>query len=388
LKPSEIIEAIERLFLDIIAYVIPGASLILGMAFLFFSIPRLSSSADYVEQNGYLIWFFLFGAYVVGQALETFGNLGTEKVAVQLSRAFFSLVPQRLRWRCTPAFISRNELERTITNSEIFAGAVQKLQMKDPTTLSIKKDDLSSWRNIALSEGSAEQKHLVYRFMFVSILSLGMATVCFLLATALLIIVILRAVSVRPLALDLEQGHWVLITILFGFGYVFLKRRAEFYSRSIRIPFSMVKSSGDIKDFGSAAIAPFQRQTMKVYLAGGFHSGWQDDVMLKLSDFRFFDPRAHHLDNAQQYTEWDLGAIRQSDWIFAYLEKQNPGGYALALELGFARALSKKIVLVDEKSADDRLAERHLAMLHACADVSVASVDEAVIFLRQLSQVH
>jgi nucleoside 2-deoxyribosyltransferase len=388
LKPSEIIEAIERLFLDITAYVIPGASLILGMALLFFSVRALSSSANYVEQNGYLIWFFLFGAYVVGQALETFGNLGTEKVAVLLSSAFFSRIPQGLRRRCTPAFIGRNELERTITRSELFAGAVQKLQTKDPTTLSIKKDDLHSWRNIALSEGSAEQKHLVYRFMFMSILSLGMATVCFVLATGLLVMATLHALGVRSLFLDLGQGHWFLIAILVGFGYVFLRRRAEFHARSMRVPFSMVKSSRDIKDFGTAAIAPSQRQMMKVYLAGGFHSGWQDDVKLKLSDFCFFDPRAHHLVDTQQYTEWDLGAIRQSDWIFAYLEKQNPGGYALALELGFARALSKKILLVDEKSAEDRSAERRLAMLHVCADVSVASLEEAVIFFRQLSQVH
>ena len=65
---------------------------------------------------------------------------------------------------------------------------------------------------------------------------------------------------------------------------------------------------------------------IKVYLAGGFHSGWQDLVKARTSNLGFFDPREYKLDTAELYTAWDLNAIRESDWVFAYLEKSNPGG--------------------------------------------------------------
>jgi len=81
-----------------------------------------------------------------------------------------------------------------------------------------------------------------------------------------------------------------------------------------------------------------------VYLAGGFHSGWQDKVKAQFSNLIFFDPREHKLEAPEQYTAWDLDAIRRSNWVFAYLEKSNPGGYALALELGFGKALGKNII--------------------------------------------
>ena len=226
MKPSEIIEAIERLFLDIIAYVIPGASLVLGMALLL-SRSLLYRTGSYVEQNGYLIWFFIFGAYVLGQALETFGELVTERIAAQISK-LFSLLPQRLKWRFTRALISHDELEESITKSDVFFAALKKLQMQDPSSLSISKQGLRVWRNIALSEGSAEQKHLVYRFMFISILNLGMATVCFVLATTLLITVILRAVAVRPITWHVGLLHWVTVASLFGLGYCFLDGEQHF----------------------------------------------------------------------------------------------------------------------------------------------------------------
>jgi hypothetical protein len=64
----------------------------------------------------------------------------------------------------------------------------------------------------------------------------------------------------------------------------------------------------------------------------------------------------------------------------------NPGGYALALEIGFAKALSKKIILVDEKSRISSSAARSLAMLHNGADASLASLEEGIAFIRQKLQ--
>lgn len=102
---------------------------------------------------------------------------------------------------------------------------------------------------------------------------------------------------------------------------------------------------------------------VKIYLAGGFKSGWQDRVISTYPQFEYLDPRSHGLTNPDAYTAWDLAAIKACDIVFAYLEKDNPGGYALALEIGYAKALDKIIILVNEKPAN-----RYLDMVNACAD--------------------
>lgn len=124
---------------------------------------------------------------------------------------------------------------------------------------------------------------------------------------------------------------------------------------------------------------------MKVYLAGGFRSNWQEHVKSAVPMVRYFDPREHNLQDKAQYTLWDLEAIRHCDVVFAYFEKTNEGGYALALELGFAKALGKRIVLVDEKSQFSDTTRRYLGMLHAVAEVVLEDIDEGITFLQSLS---
>ncbi len=51
-----------------------------------------------------------------------------------------------------------------------------------------------------------------------------------------------------------------------------------------------------------------------------------------LSGCQFHDPRRHGLDNPEEYTPRDFDMIRSGNLVFAYMEKTNPGGYALALE--------------------------------------------------------
>ena len=111
----------------------------------------------------------------------------------------------------------------------------------------------------------------------------------------------------------------------------------------------------------------------KIYLAGGFKSGWQDRIVELLPNHKFFDPRKHELDNPSDYTDWDLNAIRQSDLIIAFMEKGNPGGYALSLEIGYARALDKKIILIDEH--DDIQRKRYFEMVREVSDECYDSFD-------------
>src|SRR5262245_9766764 len=98
-----------------------------------------------------------------------------------------------------------------------------------------------------------------------------------------------------------------------------------------------------------------------VYLAGGFRTKWRDRVR-RLEGFIFLDPSQHHLREPRNYTAWDLDAIRRADVVLAYLEKENPGGYALALEVGYAKALNKRVLFVEDPG-DTR--HHYLSMIRA-----------------------
>jgi nucleoside 2-deoxyribosyltransferase len=105
----------------------------------------------------------------------------------------------------------------------------------------------------------------------------------------------------------------------------------------------------------------------KIYLAGGFKSGWQDKIISLLPDtIEVYDPRSHKLSKPADYTKWDLDAIKQSDVVIAYMEKNNPGGYALALEIGYAKALGKSIFLIDEH--DDAQRQHYFEMVREVSD--------------------
>jgi len=126
---------------------------------------------------------------------------------------------------------------------------------------------------------------------------------------------------------------------------------------------------------------------MKVYLAGGMHSGWQDRVKTQgPSIVRYLDPCTHGLHQEREYTAWDLLALRSADVVFVYFEADNPSGYGLNLEAGFAHALGKTVVFVDEKTAVDPIAGRRLGMLRSIADVVLDNLGDGIELLHSLAR--
>lgn len=119
-----------------------------------------------------------------------------------------------------------------------------------------------------------------------------------------------------------------------------------------------------------------------VYLAGGFKSQWQQNVIKGASQFTYFDPSTHNLPDPKDFTDWDLNAIDNSDIIFAYMEEGNPGGYALALEIGYGKALNKLIILVEEHPCDRR--DRHFSMVRECADYLTPSLEDGINILNSI----
>lgn len=95
---------------------------------------------------------------------------------------------------------------------------------------------------------------------------------------------------------------------------------------------------------------------MRVYLAGGLKSDWQDHVMSAVPDVSYFDPRTLNTLTRPAGAAQSYGAIafherawlEQCHIVFAYLERDNPSGVGLAAELGYAVALHKQVILVDE----------------------------------------
>lgn len=115
----------------------------------------------------------------------------------------------------------------------------------------------------------------------------------------------------------------------------------------------------------------------KIYLAGGFRSNWQAEVFARLSgSFVLLDPSAHNIQDPAEYTRWDLEAVRESDIVLANMEASNPGGYSLALEVGFAKALGKRIFMVDQ--IRDPSARRYFEMVRQCSERVFPTLGEAL----------
>ncbi len=117
---------------------------------------------------------------------------------------------------------------------------------------------------------------------------------------------------------------------------------------------------------------------MKIYLAGGLHTDWQERVKEAVPQHEYFDPK---VDADQRYpfkfTQQDLDGVKWCDVVFAYFEKTNPSGMGLAKEIGWAVAFDKTVIFVDEH---DRIAE----FLAACSRRVYSNFDAAIDYLRGL----
>ena len=126
------------------------------------------------------------------------------------------------------------------------------------------------------------------------------------------------------------------------------------------------------------------RGTMKkaskptVYLAGDTQSGWQTRVCKAIQDIQLLDPSKQDLADPKQLTRWGFQAIRKSDVVLAYLEKEDQNGHALALELGYAKALGKTILLVQEHGPEH---DKYSQAVREVADFCFDSLGEAVSYL-------
>lgn len=127
----------------------------------------------------------------------------------------------------------------------------------------------------------------------------------------------------------------------------------------------------------------------KVYLSGGMNnSNWQQDVIRELEatgkGYVFYNPREHKLSQSREYTIWDLFYVKNCDIVFAYMQKDNPSGFGLTLEIGYATALGKPIILVDEKSNTDDKFKRYFEIVRESSSIVFNNLPEAISFLKNI----
>jgi len=200
----------------------------------------------------------------------------------------------------------------------------------------------------------------------------------------ILLLALLSLIPTSGIFLSLEKLLWLLPLF---FGVIFLlNRRYRYYSITMRIPFSIALADIpklEAQSYEEESKKRFSRHGYtkemqmgipKVYLAGGFHSGWQDKVMNECPGFEYYDPRTHLLALPEHYKVWDLNHVKQSDIVFAVMDKDNPSGYGMVLEIGYAKGLGKMVIVVDEKSGSNEAFRKYFAIVKETADASIFSI--------------
>lgn len=188
---GELIWFIERFFLDIIGMIIPGYLFTIGVWIILGQPIVFNTNALTPFDSASNDLFLLIVAYVSGYAITSIGeNIFLpviERISTLLrgNRITSHLVPKNV--------IPHSEIMERITNLENYKGFVHKTKElypwldqnlfdteQQPREKSY-RHEVRRWRNIALTISSGNS-YIVYRFMFISLLNLGIATVLILCA--------------------------------------------------------------------------------------------------------------------------------------------------------------------------------------------------------------
>ena len=125
-----------------------------------------------------------------------------------------------------------------------------------------------------------------------------------------------------------------------------------------------------------------KKMKQKIYLAGGIRSDWQKYVIHEV-DADFYNPRSKEIDRVLTLTEfgsWDLHYIKKCDIVFAYMEKDNPSGIGMAVEMGYAKGLNKTVILCLEQN-NNHIKDRYLDFMRKVSDVVYDNLEDAIKYL-------
>lgn len=376
---EKLVSAVERFFLDLIGTVAPGAVLIVTvMSLRTIQIGSLTLAIP-TTTGGWAL--FILGSYVIGHAIASLGANVVAPVAARIA-AGFRKVPG-LKKLVPRIIVSEQETLDRISKRSSFAALVRRVaQSQGQPVPSITGDDVRPYRNVAMTI-AADEKPTVLRLMFLSLLNLGIASVLWLIGFGWMALAILdgmNATSIPAAAPVIARGAGAFLVFVIV-SVPFLERRFQFYSSSMHLPFDAAVAKATDKPVADSPEVAGGAKPI-VYLAGGLRTDWQSRVVQAQPRLDFLNPRLHGLTDPAAYMDWDLSAIRKCDIVFAYMESTNPGGYALAAELGYAKALGKMTIVVDERSGADSTFRHYWSLPRAAADVVFDTFDEGLSYLR------
>lgn len=120
---------------------------------------------------------------------------------------------------------------------------------------------------------------------------------------------------------------------------------------------------------------------IKVFLAGGMVSNWQDEIINAFRDEKgiiFYDPRStSDIREIDSYI-WCLDKIHDSSVVLVYMESENIGGYNTMFEAGIAAAEDKTIIFINRDNNRRDL----FGMLSLFADMQFSTIERAITVLK------
>jgi len=125
---------------------------------------------------------------------------------------------------------------------------------------------------------------------------------------------------------------------------------------------------------------------MNIYLAGGMRADWRTGITLTVPRHTYYSPATHGLKDWTEYSPWDFSAIDHCDWLFGYFEKDNPSGFGLCCEIGYAKGKGKRVLFVNEHE-DNWDKNKYLKLIRFCSDVYYANLLDGVNFLTALQYI-
>lgn len=222
MKLSDFLAVLERFFLDVIGTVIPGTVfLIFGWFILgkpFVSLIPLENVYEWV--------FMSFAGYIAGHAIISIGErivlpfIEFMQKTKYIGRFFRGLT------------ISQSDLDSQVRSSASFIEFAERSKKFYPRFESDQR--LNEWRNLAMSI-EQESNQLVYRFMFISLLNLGIATAAWLLVLIWLLFSGLDYIGILWFGTPRTINLGILL-LTFIVSLPFLERRRHFFSMAMRIP--------------------------------------------------------------------------------------------------------------------------------------------------------
>jgi hypothetical protein len=233
MKTGDIFEAINKFFLDIIGSIIPGIIFVLGLRALL-NQPKLIDNIFTIPPKDNAGWIFLIIlSYLSGYIVLS--------IAENLVLPFIELIPEKIKPK---NFRSRKFIEDSIKVKASYKIAIYRISesYKFTSVDDVEKDrteeeNFRFWRNLALAI-TQENNALVYRFMFISLLNLGVATSLLTTSIVWLILGILKEINLiftNVIGINLS-----LVFIMIVISVAFLDRYYQFYRRAMETPFGLV----------------------------------------------------------------------------------------------------------------------------------------------------